>query len=91
MAIPHNLMTGGTTVGTGEVQLTSTTMDCRRGILIKAKADNAGTVYIGLTGVLTTTGFELSAKESVVIPHLRASEIYVIASEVSQYVYWVLI
>lgn len=91
MATPHDLMTGRTTVETDAVQLTSTTMDCRRGILIKAKADNAGTVYVGLTGVTTLTGFELSAKESVVIPHMKPSEIYVIASEASQYVYWVLI
>jgi hypothetical protein len=81
MATPHDLVTGQKTVATGTATaITSETMDSRRGVLIKALAANDQPVYVGLTGVTVLTGFELSAKESVVIPHLKASEIFAITT-----------
>ena len=81
MATPHDLVTGQKTVATGtSTAITAETMDSRRGVLVKALAANTATVYLGLTGVTVSTGFELSAGESVVIPHLKASEIFAITT-----------
>ena len=81
MATPHELVTGQKTVATGTATaITAETMDSRRGILVKALAGNTAVVYLGLTGVTVTTGFELSAGESVVVPHLKASEIFAITT-----------
>ena len=81
MATPHSLVTGQKTVATGTATaITAITHDCRRGVLIKALAANDATVYLGMTGVTVSTGFELSAGESVVLPHLKASEIFAITT-----------
>ena len=92
MATPHDLVSGQKTVATGTATaITSETMDSRRGVLIKAAAANTATVYLGLTGVTVSTGFELSAKESVVIPHLKASEIFAISGTSSQVVSFIIV
>ena len=99
MATPHSLVTGSkSSISTTALQLTTSTMDSRRGVLVKADAANSGTVYVGLStvtkgadGTDATAGFELSAKESVVIPHLKASEIYVIGSASGQKVYFIIV
>ncbi len=79
------------TVGTSEVALYSAPVSgVRQGVLIKALAANTGTVYIGLTGVLATTGHELSAGQDVTIPinhDIDANDetsIYAIASAAGQ-------
>ena len=50
------------------------------GVLVKALASNASTVFVGPSGVTTTTGLELSAKESVFIEVDSLSKVYFIAS-----------
>ena len=72
------------TVGTTAVQLTTKTRALKTGLIIKALAANAGTVYVGTASVTTSVGFELSAGEGVKIPVEDASSLYAIASAVSQ-------
>jgi|SRR5882762_119134 len=51
-----NLYTGQVTVNTTQVQVSSSSNALTNGIIIKAPSTNAANIYVGLTGVLTTTG-----------------------------------
>lgn len=50
------------------------------GVTVKALAANTSTVFVGPSGVTTTTGLELSAKESVFVEVDSLSKVYFIAS-----------
>jgi hypothetical protein len=80
---------GQTTVGTSQVQLTSTSYKAVFGVVLKADNDNTGSVYVGLTGLGATTGFRLKAGEGITIEVDDPSKIYVIASAAAQTVHWV--
>lgn len=76
---------GNQAIGSGtSVQLTSSTVDCRKGVLVKANGANTDKIYVGESGVTTTTGFELAATEQVVLPVLTASEVYAISASGTQ-------
>lgn len=76
---------GNQAIGSGaSVQLTSSSVDCRKGMLVKAAGANTAKIYVGESGVTTTTGFELAATEQVVLPVLTASEVYSIAESGTQ-------
>ena len=63
------------TVNTGaEVQLANNV--ATRGVTLKARSGNNGKIFIGLTGVTTSTGFELNAGDSVSIPVSNSNLIY---------------
>lgn len=78
--------TGGnqSIVSGAAVQLTSSTTECRRGIVVRANAANTEVIYVGEVGVSATTGFELSAGDSVVLPVLSADEVYAISAAGTQ-------
>jgi len=85
MATPKTWETGGkSSIGGTAVQLTSSTVDCRRGILVKAAGANTAKIYVGESGVTSSTGFELAAGEQVVLPVLTPSEVYVVGASGSQ-------
>ena len=86
MATAKNWETGGNqAIGSGtSVQITSSTTNTQRGMVLKAASDNTGSIWVGETGVSTTTGFELSAGEQVVLPVLIASEVFAISSSGTQ-------
>ena len=76
---------GQTTVGTTEVALATThAIPDGFAVVIKALAANTGKVYVGLTGVLTSTGFELSAGESVGLYVTDLATIYLISDTAAQ-------
>lgn len=62
------LTTGQVTVGTTEVQVIAVSPRIDKGVTIKAMSTNAVTVFIGVTGLSVTTGFELSPGESYTFP-----------------------
>ena len=76
-----------TSVGTSAVAVSASAVP-RNFTVIKALSTNTGRVFIGVSnGVLTTTGFELSAGESIAVPvaeAANASGIWAIGSAASQ-------
>lgn len=74
------------------VQLSEdSTFVCQRGVLVKARNGNTGTIYVGYSPALTdsTHGYELGSGESVFIEVNRVSKIYVSASTNDQGVCWI--
>ncbi len=73
------------TVGTSAVQLDATGTATKFGVLVKALDGNAGTVYVGASGAVTTgTGYELGAGESVFLPVNNTNLIWALSSQASQ-------
>lgn len=81
------MVSGQQSVGTSQVQLPSNQIYLA--VTIKASNANSGTVYVGVTGVTTSTGFELGAGEGVSIPIDNTDKIYLIASASSQTVSYI--
>ena len=80
-------------IGTSQVQLTTTTRDLSRGVQIKAAAANTGTVYVGNTGVTVdaddgTDGFPLAAGEGLLVQVDDPTKVYLIASAAGQKVFF---
>lgn len=76
------LVVGQQSVGMSAVQLA--TNQIYLGVTVKASNSNSGTVYVGVSGVDSGTGFELGAGESISIPVDNTDKIYVIATVSSQ-------
>jgi len=74
------------TVGTSQVQLSAASVPVADGyaVAIKALQINAGNVYVGKTGVLITTGFELDAKDAISLYVDDLNLLYVIADAADQ-------
>lgn len=81
ISLPETLIHGHKTVTTAgtEVALT-TSKSLKSGVMIKALAANTGIIYVGLNPVTSSTGFELSAGESVFLEIHNSSLIYIDAS-----------
>lgn len=80
-------------IGTAQVQLTATKNRLKRGLVVKAAHGNAGTVYVGLTGVTAddteaTDGFPLTAGESVMVEVTDPSLVFCIASDAGHQVFF---
>lgn len=71
-------------IGTTALQLTTNAAPLNLGVRIKALAGNTNKVYVGLTGVTTATGFELSAGNDVLVPCKDASTIFVVGGATGQ-------
>ena len=80
---------GQTTVGTIETQLITISTPCKKGVLVKALSTNTGVVYIGKSGVATTSGYELTAGEAVTIEVDNVNKVFGIADTAGQKVSWV--
>lgn len=81
-------------IGTSAVQITTTSIACKQGVLVKASSTNTGIVYVGPSGVTASTanatdGMELLAGESFVLPVDNANKVYAIASAPGQKIYFV--
>lgn len=69
------------TINATAKQMTTNTSPLNNGVRIKALAANAtDKVYIGLTGVTTSTGYELVASAEVFVQCRDASTLFVIGS-----------
>lgn len=85
-------------ISTTAAPLTTVDETGLRGVQIVADAGNAGTIYVGESSAITadsadgTDGYPIAAGDTVVIPTLRADELYVITSSGStDKVWWMLI
>jgi len=91
------LTTGATSnIGTTAVQITTTSIVCPHGVLVKADDNNTGDVYVGPKGVTAgttdaTDGIRLRAGDAVTMEIDNANTIYVIASVAGQKVWWIAI
>lgn len=81
-AVQSSISSGQATIGTSATQLTSIVL--KQGVVVKASSSNIGTVYLGTSGVTTSTGFELGAGESVTLPITNTNLIYAIANTTGQ-------
>jgi len=85
---------GQKSIGTSAAFLvTNTATRCSKGVQIKAAAGNAGTVYVGKSDVTANTaaatdGYPLAAGEEIFIPTDDASDVFAIASQASQGVFF---
>ena len=79
-----NLTTANTAV-----QL-STYTEARKGIRIKAPAGNSGIIYVGLhKSVTASNGYPLSANESVFVPFLDVSQVWVFNATANDEASWI--
>lgn len=81
-ALPTAIRHGQVSVGTSAVQLTAGAL--KQGVTIKAPSTNSGKLFVGVTGVTTSTGFPLSAGDAVFLAVDNVNRIYVISDTTSQ-------
>ena len=80
--------TGQVTVGTSVVQLSSSSVELIKGMVIKADSGNTGNVYAGgNSSVSTSNGFKLAPGEGIFIEVENANLVYLIADASGQKVY----
>ena len=75
-ATPYHGQTTDDTSGT----VLGSSQSLAQGLTIKALYDNAAPIYVGKTGVSSSTGYELSAGESVFVACNNVATIYIIAA-----------
>jgi len=80
-------------IGTTAVQITTASIVCAFGVLVKAAKDNTGIVYVGQKGVTAgsadaTDGMELEAGDATFYEIDNANKVYVIGSATGQKVFW---
>lgn len=81
-------------IGVTAVQITATSIEAQKGVLIKADTNNSGIVYIGNSDVTAgsadaTDGFPLQPGESVQVEIDNVNRIYAIGSAAGQKVFWI--
>lgn len=82
------LYSGTKTVPTGTAEALAGSQ-ATRSVTVKALSTNTVAVYVGPTGVTTTSGFELLAGESVTMDISNLSTIYVISGSAAQIVRYI--
>ncbi|MEI7486258.1 MAG: hypothetical protein WCJ72_02400 [Chryseobacterium sp.] len=70
------------TIGTSELQLANNPLSYS--VTVKALNGNSAVVYVGVSGVDASNGFELNAGESISLSIDNTNRLYVIASDVNQ-------
>ena len=70
------------TIGTSELQLADNPLNYS--VTVKALHGNSAVVYVGVSGVDTSNGFELNAGESISLSVDNTNRLYVIASDINQ-------
>ena len=71
---------GQTTSNTTQVQLTASSIVPSNGVTIQALSTNTASIFVGITGVLTTTGFELQAGQQMQFAPTNANLMYIIGA-----------
>ena len=78
VAIPAAIYHGKTTVSTAGTEVTlASSQAFTSGVTIKALSGNTGLIFVGANPVTSSTGFELSAKESVFLEVANLTTVYV--------------
>ena len=70
------------TIGTSELQLSDNPLNYS--VTVKALNGNSSVVYVGVSGVNPSSGFELNAGESISLSIDNTNRLYVIASNANQ-------
>jgi hypothetical protein len=83
---------GNGTVYSGQQSVTATASalasNSAKNVCVKALAENAINVYVGPSGVTSSTGMELAPDESICMPVSNTNLIYVVASSTGASVSW---
>ena len=80
---------GAKSIGTSAAALSTSTVPLVAGLTVKSITGNGGVVYVGITGVTTSTGYPLAAGESVPVGATNPAEVFVIGSAGTQDVRWI--
>ena len=87
-SIRNSFLTGQIAIGITAVQLPSNTL--KNSINIKSSDFNTGILYIGSSNAVTiSTGYELSAGESITIPINNSNLIYLISDSTNQIISYI--
>lgn len=78
-ALPGTPLTGQKTSTGTAVAISATSQPLTNGVIVQALSTNAGLVYIGGSGVLTTTGFQLQPGQATSTAVNNLNEVYVIS------------
>lgn len=96
MAVSSDFDTGRKTVGTSAVRLLPDSAPTTgQGVQIHADVDNAGVIYVGSRSNITadsdddTDGFPIKADQDILIKIRNLAQVYVIASQASQKLWWI--
>lgn len=85
-APPAAILSGQQAVTASAVALATHTL--AKGICVNALSTNSISVFVGPSGVTTSTGFELTAKAGYCVAVANSNAIYVIASTTGASVTW---
>ena len=94
--------TNAVVIGTVSAQVSSASVPCNTGVIVKAYSGNAGSVYLSNTSsintvttstLLTTSryGFQLAKSESVTIPVSDVNKIWARATAADQVLTWLMV
>lgn len=83
------LATGQKVLGTSSTQLTTTSVAVTNGTVVSALAGNAAPIYIGVSGVTSSTGFQLSPGQSIGLVPTNQNVIYGVSTNGTDGVSWV--
>jgi hypothetical protein len=85
--------TGQQQVTTAAVQpITNTNIKCEVGLQLSWDENNAGELYIGFSGGVTTAnGYLVGIGEKLLVPTRNPSEVYVINSSGTGTLYWMVL
>lgn len=72
------------TVGATEVQGSDVAIAVGKSIVLTAEAANTHSIYVGVTGVLTTTGFEIAPGAGLTVCVSNLNKLYFIAGAAGQ-------
>ena len=82
------LVYGQTTSGTSQVNLNATSHVPTNGVIVQALSTNIASVFVGITGVTTSTGFELVAGQSITLTPTNSNLLYIIGANATDKVCW---
>lgn len=85
-ANPAAIISAQVTVATSAAALAANALT--NGIVITASTANAGTVYVGPTGVTTATGYPLAAGQSISYGVTNSNAVFVIAAAAGNTIAW---
>jgi len=87
-SVRNNFLTGQFLVGVTAVQLPSNSL--KNSVNVKSSESNTGIIYVGNSNaVTTTTGYELSAGESITLPINNSNLIYLISDSTNQIISYI--
>lgn len=88
-SLATSALTGQKTINTTAVQMTTTSHQCREGVLVRALDTNTGKVFIGYnSGVTTASGMPLNAGDASSRGIDNPNKIYLVADATGQKVAW---